>query len=140
MAYTGRDWDNTDTKITKEDFKRMETGIKNNDNQINVLNETLTPVQLFSGSATSGNIVLSDNVTNYKKLLIQCGTVGTETYTSYLFHPFIITNSIPFGSSAPITYLDMSGWNSFIFNGTDLNVLVIGKTLLYPVRKIQGYK
>ena len=44
MAYIGRDWDNTGTKVTKEDFKRMETGIKNNDNQINVLNNrTLAP-------------------------------------------------------------------------------------------------
>ena len=58
MAYTGRDWDNTGTKVTKEDFKRMEAGIKNNDkaiteqatkikehdDQINVLNNrTLAP-------------------------------------------------------------------------------------------------
>lgn len=34
MAYTGRDWDNTGTKVTKEDFKRMETGIKSNDTAI----------------------------------------------------------------------------------------------------------
>lgn len=44
MAYIGRDWDNTGTEVTKEDFKRMDAGIKANDeaiteqaNQINVL-------------------------------------------------------------------------------------------------------
>lgn len=44
MAYSDRDWDNTGTKVTKEDFKRIEKGIKANDtaitantNQINVL-------------------------------------------------------------------------------------------------------
>lgn len=51
MAYIGRDWDNTGTKVTKDDFKRMDNGIKSNDaaiteqaakiadntNQINVL-------------------------------------------------------------------------------------------------------
>lgn len=51
MAYTGRDWDNTGTKVTKEDFKRMETGIKNNDNQINVLNSMFEeiPITLQNG-------------------------------------------------------------------------------------------
>lgn len=31
MAYLKRDWDNTDTKVTKDDFKRMENGIETND-------------------------------------------------------------------------------------------------------------
>lgn len=55
MAYTDRDWDNTGTKVTKEDFKRMETGIKTNDaaiteqaNQINVLKDSPN----FTGSPT----------------------------------------------------------------------------------------
>lgn len=34
MAYTDRDWDNTGTKVTKEDFKRIEKGIKANDTAI----------------------------------------------------------------------------------------------------------
>lgn len=66
MAYTERDWDNTGKKVTKEDFKRMETGIKNNDNQINVLkanpNFTGTPTiqgqQVATTKKTTTNLTL----------------------------------------------------------------------------------
>ncbi|WP_410495008.1 hypothetical protein QTL86_12720 [Cellulosilyticum sp. ST5] len=34
MAYQERDWDNTSNDVTKEDFKRIETGVKNNDLEI----------------------------------------------------------------------------------------------------------
>lgn len=62
MAYTERDWDNTGTKVTKEDFKRMETGIKNNDNQINVLSlkETrILYVDIEQGTDTNNGLSAS---------------------------------------------------------------------------------
>lgn len=71
MAYTGRDWDNTGTKVTKEDFKRMEKGIKANDsaiteqaNQINALNGVITALTTktsFSCIPATGFTIASQN-------------------------------------------------------------------------------
>ena len=71
MAYPDRDWDNTGTKVTKEDFKRIEGGIKTNDaaiteqaNQINVLNNERgylnTKVITDANLATENGIYLID--------------------------------------------------------------------------------
>lgn len=67
MAYPDRDWDNTGTKVTKKDFKRIEKGIKANDTaiteqakQINVLESSPN----FTGAPTiKGQEIATTKVT-----------------------------------------------------------------------------
>lgn len=68
MGYTKRDWDNTGNDVTKEDFKRIETGIETNDKQINVLAEKVTLVPtpktgykiIGNYSVKQGNVIVYD--------------------------------------------------------------------------------
>lgn len=61
MAYTGRDWDSTGTKVTKEDFKRIEKGIKNNDTaiaeQANKIEDNTNQINVLSNNGLNGSLV-----------------------------------------------------------------------------------
>ena len=100
MAYTERDWDNTGTKVTKEDFERMETGIKNNDNaiteqaqkieentnQINVLSERTVKYEKVLSSINIDDVV--EQCEGWVEGVTSSGSVSGNGYFKHMRYAF----------------------------------------------------
>ena len=114
MAYTKRDWDNTDTKVTKADFKRMDNGIETNDLAVTELAQLISALNVDRGYAISKEVANFNVSLNGKYLVNHSASLSDAPLASVVSGKWMLdvtANSGWVSQTATLAWSDLTGFN-----------------------------